>query len=56
MLWRFLVSKVSLFVTLVWVADQLSIPVPTDIYTLFAFEIIVLTLAIPITYVWKSFL
>jgi hypothetical protein len=56
MLYRYLISKVSLFVALAWVADQLRIPVPTDIYTLFVFEIIVLVLAIPITAVWKSFL
>ena len=56
MIWRYLVSKVGLFMALVWLADQLRIPVPTDVYTLFVFEIIVLVVAIPITWVWKSFL
>jgi hypothetical protein len=56
MIWRYLVTKISLFVTLAWIADQLRIPVPLDVYTLFVFEIIVLVLAIPITYAWKSFL
>ena len=54
MIWRFLVSKVGLFVTLVWIADLLSVPIPTDIYALFMFEIIVVVLAIPITAVWRS--
>jgi hypothetical protein len=56
MIWRYLVSKLGLFMTLVWVADQLHVPVPTDIYTLFVFEIIILVVAIPVTWVWKSFL
>ena len=56
MLYRYLLTKVSLFVALAWLADQLRIPVPTDIYTLFGFEIMVLVLAIPIAAVWKSFL
>jgi len=55
MLYRYLVTKVGLFVFLAWLADRLRIPVPTDIYTLFVFEIIVLVVAIPIVTVWKSF-
>ena len=42
-------------VTLAWLADQLHVPVPTDIYTLFVFEILVLVLAIPITALWNTF-
>jgi len=55
MLLRYLLTKASLFITLAWLADQLRVPVPTDIYTLFAFEIIVLVVAIPIAAVWNSF-
>jgi hypothetical protein len=55
MLFRFLVSKIGLFVGLVWLADQLSVPVPTDIYTLFGFEVLVLAVMIPLISVWKSF-
>lgn len=56
MIWRYLISKVGLFITLVWIADRFSIPVPTDVYTLFVLEILVLVVAIPVTWVWKSFL
>lgn len=56
MIWRYLVSKLGLFMGLVWLADQLRVPVPTDIYTLFVIEIIVLAVAIPVTWAWKSFL
>lgn len=55
MLYRYLLSKVSLFIGLAWLADQLRVPVPVDVYTLFAFEIIVLVLAIPIAALWNSF-
>ena len=55
MLYRYLLTKVSLFIALAWLADQLHIPVPTDIYTLFVFEIIVLVVAIPIASIWNSF-
>ena len=56
MIWRYLVSKFSLFIALAWLADQLRVPVPTDVYTLFVLEIIILALAIPVTYVWKTLL
>ena len=55
MLYRYLITKVGLFVFLAWLADRLRVPVPTDLYTLFVFEIIVLVVAIPILSVWKSF-
>jgi hypothetical protein len=55
MIYRYLVFKVGLFVSLAWLADQLRLPVPTDIYTLFAFELIVLVVAIPIISLWRSF-
>lgn len=55
MILRYLLTKAGLFITLAWLADQLRIPVPTDIYTLFAFEIVILVLAIPIAALWNSF-
>jgi hypothetical protein len=55
MLLRYLLTKASLFITLAWLADQLHVPVPTDIYTLFAFEIVILVLAVPIAALWNSF-
>jgi hypothetical protein len=55
MLYRYLAFKIGLFAALAWLADQLRVPVPTDVYTLFAFEILVLVVAIPIISVWKSF-
>lgn len=55
MLFRYLLSKASLFIGLAWLADHLRVSVPTDIYTLFGFEIVVLILAVPVVALWNSF-